>query len=102
MAAASCIIFITTIEATLDGCTQKLDWGKLEITHARALGQPVHPIQRKPQRLAAVYAGQGFAAAGQTELAKAQLTEIRQRSGRGTWAEFALRQAISSGAGYSY
>ncbi len=52
--------------------------------------------------LARSYMGQGFAAAGQTDLAQAELTEIRKRGGRGTWAEFALRQAISTGQGYSY
>ncbi|SFS15941.1 tetratricopeptide repeat protein [Yoonia litorea] len=52
--------------------------------------------------LARSYMGQGFAAAGQMDLAQAELTEIRTRGGRGTWAEFSLRQAISSGVGYTY
>ena len=52
--------------------------------------------------LARSYMGQGYAEAGQMALAQAQLTEIRMRGGRGTWAEFSLRQAIQTGAGYSY
>lgn len=52
--------------------------------------------------LARSYMGQGFAEAGETELAQAQLSEIRMRGGRGTWAEFSLRQAIQTGQGYSY
>lgn len=52
--------------------------------------------------LARSYMGQGFAEAGQMVQARAQLGEIRQRGGRGTWAEFSLRQAIQTGAGYSY
>jgi hypothetical protein len=37
MAAESCIIFITTIEAIFDGFAQQLDWREFEVTHARAL-----------------------------------------------------------------
>ena len=36
------------------------------------------------------------------ELAYAQLTEIRSRGGRGTWAEISLRMALQNGQGYSY
>ncbi len=52
--------------------------------------------------LARSYMGQAYAEAGQTDLAREQLTEIRMRNGRGTWAEFSLRQAIQTGSGYSY
>jgi Tfp pilus assembly protein PilF len=52
--------------------------------------------------LARSYMGQGHAEAGEMVLAQAQLTEIRMRGGRGTWAEWSLRQAIQTGAGYSY
>lgn len=52
--------------------------------------------------LARSYMGQAFVEDGQIALAQAQLTEIRTRGGRGTWAEFSLRQALESGRGYSY
>jgi tetratricopeptide (TPR) repeat protein len=52
--------------------------------------------------LARSYMGQAFVEDGQIDLAQAQLTEIRTRGGRGTWAEFSLRQALESGRGYSY
>jgi hypothetical protein len=46
--------------------------------------------------------GQAFVVAGNVELAKAQLSQIRARGGRGTWAEASLRMAIGSGQTYSY
>ncbi len=52
--------------------------------------------------LARSYMGQAHVEAGQLQLASAQLSEIRKRGGRGTWAEFSLRQAIGSGVTYSY
>lgn len=52
--------------------------------------------------LARSYMGQAHVEAGEFELASAQLSEIRKRGGRGTWAEFSLRQAIGSGVTYSY
>ena len=52
--------------------------------------------------LARSYMGQAFVEAGDMQLARAQLTEIRTRGGRGTWAEVSLRMAIDSGTGYSY
>lgn len=48
------------------------------------------------------YMGQGFVAAGDRAMAQVQLTEIRMRGGRGTWAEAALEQAIVTGLGTSY
>ena len=52
--------------------------------------------------LARSYMGQGYVASGEMDLAQAQLTEIRMRGGRSTWAEFSLRQAIATGQGASY
>lgn len=52
--------------------------------------------------LARSYMGQGHVASGNIVLAQAQLTEIRMRGGRGTWAETSLAEAISTGASYSY
>ncbi len=48
------------------------------------------------------YMGQAFVETGQYELAQAQLSEIRARGGRGTWAEISLRLAIDSGRTYNY
>jgi hypothetical protein len=52
--------------------------------------------------LARSYMGQGFVTLGQTELAQAELSEIRKLGGGGTWAEHALAQALRSGTTYSY
>ncbi|MEO1397909.1 MAG: tetratricopeptide repeat protein [Pseudomonadota bacterium] len=52
--------------------------------------------------LARSYMGQAYVELGNTEAARMQLSEIRTRGGRGTWAEFSLRTAIESGQGYSY
>jgi len=52
--------------------------------------------------LARSYMGQAHAETGATALAQAQLTEIRMRGGRETWAEAALEQAIATGRGPSY
>ena len=52
--------------------------------------------------LARSYIGQGLAEAGEMAAARAQLTEIRTRGGRGSWPELALCMAIESGRGYSY
>lgn len=52
--------------------------------------------------LARSYAGQGHVASGQMVLAQAQLTEIRMRGGRDTWAETSLAQAIATGVGTNY
>jgi tetratricopeptide (TPR) repeat protein len=57
-------------------------------------------LARNPSNLMArSYLGQGLAEAGDMAGARAQLTEIRARGGRATWAEFALRQAIATGRG---
>lgn len=52
--------------------------------------------------LARSYLGQAHVAAGNIVLARAELSEIRQRGGRSTWAEISLRMAIESGKGSSY
>ncbi|PRY23673.1 tetratricopeptide repeat protein [Aliiruegeria haliotis] len=48
------------------------------------------------------YMGQALVEQGEVEAARVQLTEIRARGGRSTWPEYALRNAIESGRGYSY
>ena len=52
--------------------------------------------------LARSYMGQGYVAEGQLVLARAELSEIRARGGRGTWAEVSLRMAIETGVGSGY
>jgi len=52
--------------------------------------------------LARSYMGQGHVASGETVLAQVQLTEIRMRGGRDTWAETSLMNAINTGVGASY
>lgn len=52
--------------------------------------------------LARSYMGQGFVAAGDKVAAVAQLREIQQRGGTGTWAETSLRAAIETGTTYSH
>lgn len=52
--------------------------------------------------LARSYMGQGHVASGEMVLAQAQLTEIRMRGGRGSWAETALSDAITTGVTRSY
>ena len=59
-------------------------------------------MQNPNNILARSYMGQAHVDAGEFELASVQLSEIRKRAGRGTWAEFSLRQAIGSGVTYSY
>ncbi|MEM6276016.1 MAG: tetratricopeptide repeat protein [Pseudomonadota bacterium] len=48
------------------------------------------------------YMGQAYVEMGATDLAQAQLTEIKARGGRETWAEKSLALAIRSGATSSY
>jgi len=52
--------------------------------------------------LARSYMAQGFVAEGRLDDARAQLTEIRARGGRSTWAETALRLAIDEGRPMAY
>jgi hypothetical protein len=39
---------------------------------------------------------------GEVAAARAQLSQIRARGGRGTWPEVALRLALGSGRGFAY
>lgn len=48
------------------------------------------------------YLGQGYVEADEAEAAQRQLSEIRRRGGRGTWAELALRLALDRGRGFDY
>lgn len=52
--------------------------------------------------LARSYMGMGLAAEGDLTGAKVQLAEISARGGKGTWAYFALKQAITSGPQNGY
>ena len=52
--------------------------------------------------LARSYMGQAYVQMGNKQLASAQLDEIVARGGQGTWAEQSLRQAIQTGALFSY
>lgn len=52
--------------------------------------------------LARSYMGQGLVEAGAHKAAKLQLSEIRQRGGRNSWAELSLRNAITTGVGSNY
>ncbi|WP_174239125.1 tetratricopeptide repeat protein [Litoreibacter roseus] len=64
--------------------------------YAAALEQDTNNI------LARSYMGQAFVNTGETALAQAQLTEIRARGGRNTWAEFALNSALKTGKTFAY
>ena len=69
----------------------------------RAMGYYQAALTQNPDNiLARSYMGQGLAAIGDLVAAKAQLTEIRLRGGRQTWAEYALAQAIETGVTHSY
>ena len=46
--------------------------------------------------------GQGLVDAGDKVAALAQLREIQNRGGAGTWSEVSLRNAIQTGTTYSY
>ena len=52
--------------------------------------------------LARSYMGQAFVTLGDTASAQTQLTEIRTRGGRNTWAEASLALALKSGKTFSY
>lgn len=60
-------------------------------------------IEQNPDNLLArSYMGQAFVKLGALDEAREQLTEIRVRGGRLTWAEVSLASAIGSGQGYNY
>jgi len=78
-------------------------------THRRmgdvALGMAYYrqALEQNPDNLLArSYMGMGLVEDGQPAAARAQLTEIRARGGRGTWAEVALRLAIQGGPSAAY
>ncbi|GHF50840.1 hypothetical protein [Seohaeicola zhoushanensis] len=52
--------------------------------------------------LARSYMGQGLVAEGRIDDAITQWREIKARGGEGSWAEASLREAIRTGATYSY
>jgi tetratricopeptide (TPR) repeat protein len=52
--------------------------------------------------LARSYMGQALVGMGETDLARAQLDEIRARGGEGTWAMASLEQAIATGQTLNY
>ncbi|MEM8631063.1 MAG: tetratricopeptide repeat protein [Pseudomonadota bacterium] len=58
--------------------------------------------QNPDNLLARSYRAQGWVEEGKLHMARAELTEIRKRGGRGTWAELSLRLAIDAGRGFSY
>lgn len=72
------------------------DWDGAAAHYARALEQDADNI------LARSYMGQGLLERGDYAGAKVQLDEIRARGGAGSWAEFALAEAIRTGVTYSY
>ena len=64
--------------------------------YAKALGlNPDNLLTRS-------YMGQALVAQGADDGALAQLTEIRMRGGRGTWAETSLANAIATGVTYTH
>ncbi len=77
---------------------------------ARTLGQTAEAelwyqraLAANPNNLLArSYMGQGYVEQGEIHLARLQLTQIRTRGGRGSWAEISLRMAIERGRGFSY
>lgn len=55
-------------------------------------------LKQNPDNLMArSYRGQAYILQGEATLASAELSQIRQRGGRGTWPEYALRAAIETG-----
>lgn len=60
-------------------------------------------ISQNPDNiLARSYMAQGLVSEGKYDLARAQLSEIRARGGRNTWAEASLRLALQSGQTFDY
>lgn len=60
-------------------------------------------LAQNPDNLRArSYLGQAYLKLGALDAAREQLTEIRARGGRMTWAEFSLSRALASGRGFSY
>jgi tetratricopeptide (TPR) repeat protein len=60
-------------------------------------------LERNPDNLLArSYMGQGYVTEGRVDEAYAQLLEIRERGGEGSWPEVALRDAIMTGTTTRY
>ncbi|AHD00650.1 tetratricopeptide repeat protein [Leisingera methylohalidivorans] len=60
-------------------------------------------LKRNPNNiLARSYMGQGLVEQGKYGAALIQWKEIRARGGNGSWAEASLRNALETGASYSY
>lgn len=60
-------------------------------------------LDRNPDNLLVrSYMGQGFVESGNLDAARRQHEEILARSGKGTWAEVSLRDALASGRTYGY
>lgn len=77
--------------------TRKLGDAEAGMAHYRAA------LAANPDNLLArSYMGQAFVEDGALAEARAELSEIRARGGRGTWPEVALRLAIESGRGTAY
>ncbi len=69
----------------------------------RGMGYYQQALAKNPDNLLArSYMGQALVEMGEITLARAELSEIRRRGGRQTWAEISLRTAIESGQGFSY
>lgn len=70
---------------------------------AASRGFYMRALQKNPDNLMArAYLGQGYVDEGDMDAARAQLTEIRSRGGRGSWPELALRLAIERGSAPAY
>lgn len=60
-------------------------------------------LEQNPDNLLArSYRGQAYMVQGNTVAARAELSEIRKRGGRGSWPETALRLALETGSGPTY
>ncbi len=60
-------------------------------------------LQQNPDNLLArSYLGQAHVVSGRLDLARAELTEIRDRGGEGGWPEASLEEAIRTGTTFNY
>ncbi|SMP35176.1 tetratricopeptide repeat protein [Shimia sagamensis] len=60
-------------------------------------------LEQNPNNLLArSYLGQAHVEAGRFDLARLQLTEIRERGGEGSWPEASLAEALRSGITFNY
>ena len=58
--------------------------------------------QNQNNLLARSYLGQAYVEIGRDDLARLQLTEIRQRGGENSWPETALSEALRTGKTFNY